>query len=220
MAPNDPTHPCSKAAAGPGPLSHSISYVQCQNLKYNVLILGWLGVIFSCVILGSSVLTVHLQSDFELLLGQWPLNTVPVSEQHMLVNLLSIFSSIAYGLSLINLGVSLLLLIGIARDACWLMYPWLIFHGLSFGFGLYLGVFYAVAGLFIDLSSFLMCLLVFTLVLVIFYKIYHEVFTLFRVMDQQSKDGGGLYYRDAEHGWTTAGVPYQQVFLPRLPHKQ
>jgi len=45
------------------------------------------------------------------------------------------------------------------------MYPWLIYHGVIFGFGLYLGVFYATAGLFIDLSSFLMCLLVFTLVL-------------------------------------------------------
>jgi len=117
------------------------------------------------------------------------------------------------------------------------MYPWLIYHGVIFGFGLYLGVFYATAGLFIDLSSFLMCLLVFTLVLgrylvclnipiiykptppVIFYKIYHEVFTLFRVMEQQSKEGalGGLYYQDAEHAWTAAGLPYQQVYLPRLP---
>ncbi|EDV35935.1 uncharacterized protein Dana_GF12223 [Drosophila ananassae] len=222
MAPNDPAHPCSKAAAVAAVSGNGISYVQCQNLKYNVLILGWLGVIFSSVILCSSLLTVHLQPDIELILKQWPMNTVGATEQQVLINLLGIFSSIAYGLSLINLGVSLLLLIGIARDSSWLMYPWLIFHGLSFGFGLYLGVFYAVAGLFIDLSSFLMCLLVFTLVLVIFYKIYHEVFTLFRVMEQQSKEGGlgGLYYQDAEQGWTAAGVPYQQVYMPRLPLKQ
>jgi len=97
---------------------------------------------------------------------------------------LAAFSTVAYGLSLINLGVSLLLLIGVARvslkrdsffilslfsfslqDSSSLLYPWLIYHGVMFGFGLYLAVFYAMAGLFIDLSSFLMCLLVFALVL-------------------------------------------------------
>ncbi|XP_016928211.1 uncharacterized protein [Drosophila suzukii] len=219
MAPNDPSHPGGKASAVALAASHTISYVQCQNLKYNVIILGWLGVIISSVILGSSVLTIHLRADIELLLNQWPLNLIPVTDQQLLINLLTIFSSIAYGMSLINMGVSLLLLIGIARDSSCLMYPWLIYHGVIFGFGLYLGVFYATAGLFIDLSSFLMCLLVFTLVLVIFYKIYHEVFTLFRVMEQQSKEGalGGLYYQDAEHAWTAAGLPYQQVYLPRLP---
>ncbi|XP_017044698.1 uncharacterized protein LOC108090496 [Drosophila ficusphila] len=223
MAPNDPSHPGSKSSAvAVVTANHSISYVQCQNLKYNVLILGWLGVIISTVILGSSVLTIHLQQDIELLLKQWPFNLVPVADQQLLINLLTIFSTIAYGLSLINLGVSLLLLIGIARDSSCLMYPWLIYNGVIFGFGLYLGVFYATAGLFIDLSSFLMCLLVFTLVLVIFYKIYHEVFTLFRVMEQQSKEGmggmsGGFYYQDAEHGWTSAGAPYQQFYLPRMP---
>ncbi|XP_037716784.1 uncharacterized protein LOC119551490 [Drosophila subpulchrella] len=219
MAPNDPSHPGGKASAVALAASHTISYVQCQNLKYNVIIVGWLGVIISSVILGSSVLTIHLRTDIELLLNQWPLNLIPVTDQQLLINLLTIFSSIAYGMSLINMGVSLLLLIGIARDSSCLMYPWLIYHGVIFGFGLYLGVFYATAGLFIDLSSFLMCLLVFTLVLVIFYKIYHEVFTLFRVMEQQSKEGalGGLYYQDAEHAWTAAGLPYQQVYLPRLP---
>ncbi|XP_052843434.1 uncharacterized protein LOC128256824 [Drosophila gunungcola] len=219
MAPNDPPPPGGNASVSAVAMaaSQSISYVQCQNLKYNVLILGWLGVIISSVILGSSLLTIHLQPDIELLLKQWPMNLVPVTEQQVLISLLTIFSSIVYGLSLINMGVSLLLLIGIARDSSCLMYPWLIYHGVIFGFGLYLGVFYATAGLFIDLSSFLMCLLVFTLVLVIFYKIYHEVFTLFRVMEQQSKEGamGGFYYPDAEHAWT--GVPYQQVYLPRLP---
>ncbi|KAI8035778.1 hypothetical protein M5D96_011529 [Drosophila gunungcola] len=208
MAPNDPPPPGGNASVSAVAMaaSQSISYVQCQNLKYNVLILGWLGVIISSVILGSSLLTIHLQPDIELLLKQWPMNLVPVTEQQVLISLLTIFSSIVYGLSLINMG-----------DSSCLMYPWLIYHGVIFGFGLYLGVFYATAGLFIDLSSFLMCLLVFTLVLVIFYKIYHEVFTLFRVMEQQSKEGamGGFYYPDAEHAWT--GVPYQQVYLPRLP---
>ncbi|XP_017066231.1 uncharacterized protein LOC108104581 [Drosophila eugracilis] len=217
MATNDPSHPGSKASNVA--MAATISYVQCQNLKYNVIIIGWLGVIFSTVILGSSALTIHLRPDIELLLNQWPLNLVPVTEQQILINLLTIFSSIVYGLSLINMGVSLLLLIGIARDSSYLMYPWLIYNGVIFGFGLYLGVFYATAGLFIDLSSFLMCLLVFNLVLVIFYKIYHEVFTLFRVIEQQSKGGGlgGLYYQDAEHAWTVSGVPYQQVYMPRLP---
>eukprot|EP00099_Drosophila_melanogaster_P019195 NP_610440.1 uncharacterized protein Dmel_CG13747 [Drosophila melanogaster] len=219
MAPNDPSHPGGKSTAVAMATSHTISYVQCQNLKYNVIILGWLGVIISTVILGSSALTIHFRPDIELLLNQWPMNLVPVAEQQLLINLLTIFSSIVYGLSLINMGVSLLLLIGIARDSSCLIYPWLIYHGVIFGFGLYLGVFYATAGLFIDLSSFLMCLLVFNLVLVIFYKIYHEVFTLFRVMEQLSKDGGmgGLYYQDAEHGWTAAGVPFQHVYVPRLP---
>lgn len=66
--------------------SHTISYVQCQNLKYNVIILGWLGVIISTVILGSSALTIHFRPDIELLLNQWPMNLVPVAEQQLLIN--------------------------------------------------------------------------------------------------------------------------------------
>lgn len=86
MAPNDPAHPCSKAAAVAAVSGNGISYVQCQNLKYNVLILGWLGVIFSSVILCSSLLTVHLQPDIELILKQWPMNTVGATEQQVLIN--------------------------------------------------------------------------------------------------------------------------------------
>ncbi|XP_022233314.2 uncharacterized protein LOC111081537 [Drosophila obscura] len=199
-------HQGSVACSGSG-----ISYVQCQNLKYNVIILGWLGVIVSSVTLGSSMVTLHMHPDIGLLLKQGLFSLAADNEQQFLMNLLTIFSSVAYGLSLINAAVSLLLLIGVARDTSWLMYPWLIFHGVIYGFGLYLGVFYATVGLFIDLSSFLMCLLVFTLVLVIFYKIYHEVFTLFRVMGEQSKHAtlGGVCCKDAEYG-----VPCQQVYVP------
>ncbi|KAH8258099.1 hypothetical protein KR038_005691 [Drosophila bunnanda] len=223
------SHDASRPRSNPVALAMTsgISYVQCQNLKYNVIIMGWLGVIFSSVILFSSALTMHLQPDIELLFAQWPFNLVPVSEQQSAIRLLDIFSSLAYGLSLINMGVCMLLLIGIARDSSCLMYPWLICHGVSFGFALYLGVFYATAGLFIDLSTFLMCLLVFTLVLVIYYKIYQEVFTLFRVMEQQLKvralgggGGGSVFYQDAEGAWPAAGIPYQQLYLPRLPLKQ
>ncbi|XP_020814605.1 uncharacterized protein LOC110188994 [Drosophila serrata] len=222
------SHDALRPRSSPVPLAMTsgISYVQCQNLKYNVIIMGWLSVIFSSVFLFSSVLTMHLQPDIELLFAQWPFNLVPVSEQQLTIKLLDIFSSLAYGLSLINMGASMLLLIGIARDSSGLMYPWLICHGVSFGFALYLGVFYVTAGLFIDLSTFLMCLLVFTLVLVIYYKIYHEVFTLFRVMEQQLKDralggvGGSVFYQDAEGAWPAAGIPYQQLYLPRLPLKQ
>jgi len=86
MAPNDPSHPGGKASAVALAASHTISYVQCQNLKYNVIILGWLGVIISSVILGSSVLTIHLRADIELLLNQWPLNLIPVTDQQLLIN--------------------------------------------------------------------------------------------------------------------------------------
>ncbi|KAH8285061.1 hypothetical protein KR054_004478 [Drosophila jambulina] len=248
MGPHDASRPRSNTVALA--LTSGISYVQCQNLKYNVIIMGWLGVIFSSVFLFSSALTMHLQPDIELLFAQWPFNLVPVSEQQLTIKLLDIFSSLAYGLSLINMAVSMLLLFGIARvkvtftflttkpykpsktlskDSSCLMYPWLICHGVSFGFALYLGVFYVSVGLFIDLSNFLMCLLVFALVLVIYYKIYHEVFTLFRVMEQQLKEsralagggGGSVFYQDAESAWPgAAGVPYQQLYLPRLPLKQ
>ncbi|SPP74453.1 uncharacterized protein LOC117592434 [Drosophila guanche] len=205
-----------KSQQGSAACASDISYVQCQNLKYNVIILGWLGVIISSVTLGSSILTLHMHPDIGVLLKQGLLSIVTDKEQQFLMNLLTIFSSVVYGLSLINAAVSLLLLIGVARDTSCLLYPWLIFHGLLYGFGLYLGVFYATLGLFIDLSSFLMCLLVFTLVLVIFYKIYHEVFTLLRVMGEQAKYAplGGVFYKDVEHGWTAAGVPCQQVYVP------
>ncbi|KAH8314358.1 hypothetical protein KR059_004695 [Drosophila kikkawai] len=238
MGPRDAPRPRPLALA----MTSGISYVQCQNLKYNVIIMGWLGVIFSSVVLFSSALTMHLQPDIELLFAQWPFNQVPVSEQQVTIKckldsriktiftslwhiVLDIFGSLAYWLSLINMGVSLLMLIGVARDSSCLMYPWLICHGVSFGFALYLCIFYATAGLFIDLSTFLMCLLVFTLVLVIYYKIYHEVFTLFRVMEQQLKDralceGRSVFYQDAESAWPSSGVPYQQLYLPRLPLKQ
>ncbi|XP_017027784.1 uncharacterized protein [Drosophila kikkawai] len=221
MGPRDAPRPRPVALA----MTSGISYIQCQNLKYNVIIMGWLGVIFSSVVLFSSALTMHLQPDIELLFAQWPFNQVPVSEQQLTIKLLDIFGSLAYWLSLINMGVSLLMLIGVARDSSCLMYPWLICHGVSFGFALYLCIFYATAGLFIDLSTFLMCLLVFTLVLVIYYKIYHEVFTLFRVMEQQLKDralceGRSVFYQDAESAWPSSGVPYQQLYLPRLPLKQ
>ncbi|XP_068146871.1 uncharacterized protein [Drosophila tropicalis] len=201
-------------------MSNCITYVQCQNLKYNVIILGWLGVIISAVVLCSSMLTMHLQLDIDRAIKQWLHTRLVAEEQQLLSNLMSIFSTIAYGMSLINTGVSLLLLIGVARDTSWLLYPWLIFHGVVFGFGLYLGVFYATVGLFIDLSSFLMCLLVFALVLVIFYKIYHEVFTLFRVMDQLTKyrdvSAPGLYYQDPEHAaWAAAA--YRAYGLPLNP---
>ncbi|KAL7737409.1 hypothetical protein ACLKA6_013011 [Drosophila palustris] len=195
----------------------SIAYVQCQNLKYNAIIIGWLGVIISSVIVFSSMMIINMQADIELLIKHLLLNDATDKEQQFLMNLLAAFSTVAYGLSLINLGVSLLLLIGVARDSSSLLYPWLIYHGVMFGFGLYLGVFYAMAGLFIDLSSFLMCLLVFALVLVIYYKIYHEVFTLFRVMQQQLHCGP-LYCQDAEHAWA-ANLPYTPVYVPRIPLK-
>ncbi|XP_070066422.1 uncharacterized protein [Drosophila virilis] len=143
----------------------SIAYVQCQNLKYNAIIIGWLGVIISSVMIFSSMMIINMQTDVELLIKQVLLNQVTDKEMQLLMNLLAAFSTVAYGMSLINLGVSLLLLIGVARDSSSLLYPWLIYHGVVFGFGLYMGIFYAMAGLFIDLSSFLMCLLVFALVL-------------------------------------------------------
>lgn len=84
MGPHDASHPRTNSAAALA-MTSGISYVQCQNLKYNVIIMGWLGVIFSSVFLGSSALTMHLQPDIELLLAQWPLNLVPVSEQQLLI---------------------------------------------------------------------------------------------------------------------------------------
>ncbi|XP_062128438.1 uncharacterized protein LOC133840559 [Drosophila sulfurigaster albostrigata] len=196
----------------------SIAYVQCQNLKYNAIIIGWLGVIIASVIVFSSMMIINMQTDVELLIKNLLLNHATDKEQQFLMNLLAAFSTVAYGLSLINLGVSLLLLIGVARDSSSLLYPWLIYHGVMFGFGLYLGVFYAMAGLFIDLSSFLMCLLVFALILVIYYKIYHEVFTLFRVMQQQLHCSP-LYSQDAEQAWA-ASLPYPRIYMPHMPLKR
>ncbi|XP_064542637.1 uncharacterized protein LOC135431423 [Drosophila montana] len=196
----------------------SIAYVQCQNLKYNAIIIGWLGVIISSVMIFSSMMIINMQPDVELLIKQLLLHQATDKEMQLLMNLLAAFSTVAYGMSLINLGVSLLLLIGVARDSSCLLYPWLIFHGVVFGFGLYMGIFYAMAGLFIDLSSFLMCLLVFALVLVIYYKIYHEVFTLFRVMQEQALRSA-QFCQDAEHAYAS-GLPYSPLYLPRFPFKQ
>ncbi|KAH8407466.1 hypothetical protein KR222_001693 [Zaprionus bogoriensis] len=195
----------------------SIAYVQCQNLKYNAIIIGWLGVIIASVMVFSSMMIINMQTDIDVLIKQLLLSHATEKEQQFLMNLLAAFSTIAYGLSLINLGVSLLLLIGVARDSGSLLYPWLIFHGVLFGFALYLGVFYAMAGLFIDLSSFLMCLLIFALVLVIYYKTYHEIFTLFRVMQQSQWNP--VYAQDAEHAAWTASVPYPYAYVPHVALK-
>ncbi|ALC40780.1 CG13747 [Drosophila busckii] len=189
----------------------NMAYVQCQNLKYNAIIVGWLGIIISTVIISSSMLVIHMEGDIELLFKD-----VADQQHEFLMNLLTIFSTCIYGLSLINLGVNLLLLIGVARDSSGLLYPWLILHGVTFGFALYLAVFYAITGLFIDLSSFLMCLLVFALVLVIFYKIYHEIFTLFRVMQQQSAQSVAPWHsQQLEPAWAS-GMPYTPIYMPRM----
>ncbi|TDG51742.1 hypothetical protein AWZ03_001802 [Drosophila navojoa] len=195
----------------------SVAYVQCQNLKYNAIIIGWLGVIISSVMIFSSMVLVNMQADVEVLVKQILLQQANDKEIQLLMNLLAAFSTVAYGMSLINLGVSLLLLIGVARDSSGPLYPWLIFHGVVFGFSLYIGIFYALAGLFIDLSSFLMCLLVFTLVLVLYYKIYHEVFTLFRVMQEQNLRNA-KFCQDAEHVFAS-GVPYSPLYMPPFPFK-
>ncbi|EDW01788.1 GH21633 [Drosophila grimshawi] len=211
---------CSQAAAKAATqgiaVAHasSIAYVQCQNLKYNAIIIGWLGVIISSVMIFSSMMIINMKTDVEVMIKQVMLLDATDKEVQLLMNLLAAFSTVAYGMSLINLGVSLLLLIGVARDSSSLMYPWLIYHGVVFGFALYLGIFYAMTGLFIDLSKFLMCLLVFALVLVIYYKIYHEVFTLFRVMQENL-----LRSKQLDHAYAS-GLPYPPLYYPSFPFKQ
>lgn len=115
--------------------SSSIAYVQCQNLKYNALIIGWLGVIISSVMVFSSMMVIHMQTELDVLIKQLLLSHASEKEQQFLMNrkskvfslyipyimldisytVLTAFSTFAYGLSLINLGVSLLLLIGVGR---------------------------------------------------------------------------------------------------------
>lgn len=52
---------------------------------------------------------------------------------------------------------------------------------------------------------------------VIYYKTYHEIFTLFRVMQQQSH-WAPIYAQDAEHAGWNVGVPYHP-YLSYLPLK-
>lgn len=64
----------------------SIAYVQCQNLKYNAIIIGWLGVIISSVMIFSSMMIINMQTDVELLIKQVLLNQVTDKEMQLLMN--------------------------------------------------------------------------------------------------------------------------------------
>lgn len=64
----------------------SIAYVQCQNLKYNAIIIGWLGVIISSVMVFSSMMLLHMQTDVDLLIKQLLLSHATEKEQLFLMN--------------------------------------------------------------------------------------------------------------------------------------
>lgn len=64
----------------------SIAYVQCQNLKYNAIIIGWLGVIISSVMVFSSMMLIHMQTDVDLLIKQLLLSHATEKEQQFLMN--------------------------------------------------------------------------------------------------------------------------------------
>lgn len=135
MATAAPPAPTAVAAAQAAASGSCIAYVQCQNLKYNAIIIGWLGVIISSVMVFSSMMVIHMQMDLDVLIKQLLLSQATEKEQQFLMNrksrlcslcipyltlgkpfaVLTAFSTFAYGLSLINLGVCLLLLIGVGR---------------------------------------------------------------------------------------------------------
>lgn len=66
--------------------SSSIAYVQCQNLKYNALIIGWLGVIISSVMVFSSMMVIHMQTELDVLIKQLLLSHASEKEQQFLMN--------------------------------------------------------------------------------------------------------------------------------------
>lgn len=74
------------AAAQAASCGSSIAYVQCQNLKYNAIIIGWLGVIISSVMVFSSMMLLHMQTDVDLLIKQLLLSHATEKEQQFLMN--------------------------------------------------------------------------------------------------------------------------------------
>jgi len=74
------------AQGAPATCGSSIAYVQCQNLKYNAIIIGWLGVIISSVMVFSSMMIINMQTDVELLIKHLLLNQDTDKEQQFLMN--------------------------------------------------------------------------------------------------------------------------------------
>lgn len=76
----------AQQAAAAAASGSSIAYVQCQNLKYNAIIIGWLGVIISSVMVFSSMLVIHMQMDLDVLIKQLLLSHATEKEQQFLMN--------------------------------------------------------------------------------------------------------------------------------------
>lgn len=64
----------------------SVAYVQCQNLKYNAIIIGWLGVIISSVMIFSSMMLINMQADVQVLVKQILLQQATDKEIQLLMN--------------------------------------------------------------------------------------------------------------------------------------
>ncbi|XP_011194294.2 uncharacterized protein LOC105219693 [Zeugodacus cucurbitae] len=158
-----------------------------QNLRENVTFIGWMGIIASATLLLCSGLTMQWQHEVVRYMMLVLRKSAEMERSRaMLRRVVMTVSVSAYFLSAINVLMNMFLLTGVAKLNHKLMLPWLLFHGVIFGFFGHIGLYMLVSSLLLDFKIFVLLLASFTMIIMIFYKITFEVFNLCKTIRRNS----------------------------------
>uniref|UniRef100_A0A034WCP5 Uncharacterized protein n=1 Tax=Bactrocera dorsalis TaxID=27457 RepID=A0A034WCP5_BACDO len=189
MKPNrkDPIAPvCPKTTSTIGTITAAAVAVdapkhddELHNLCENVTFIGWMGIIASTTLLLCTGLTMQWHHDVvRYLLLVLRRSTEMERSRGMLRRVVLTVSVSAYFLSAINVLMNMFLLTGVAKLNHKLMLPWLLFHAFIFGLFAHIALYITVSSLLMDLRIFVLLLASFSMIIMIFYKITYEVFNL------------------------------------------
>ncbi|XP_004535866.1 uncharacterized protein LOC101463212 [Ceratitis capitata] len=160
---------------------------QLQNLCENVVIIGWLSIIASTTMLLCAGLTMQWSNEVVRSLMLALRKSVETERTRMMFRRVVMAVSLsAYFLSAVNVLMNLFLLFGVNKLNYKLMLPWLLFHGVLFGFCAHLAIYMTITSLLVDFKAFVVLLASFTMIILVFYKISFEVFHLCKTL---RKDG-------------------------------
>ncbi|CAD7014558.1 unnamed protein product [Ceratitis capitata] len=139
---------------------------QLQNLCENVVIIGWLSIIASTTMLLCAGLTMQWSNEVVRSLMLALRKSVETERTRMMFRRVVMAVSLsAYFLSAVNVLMNLFLLFGVNKLNYKLMLPWLLFHGVLFGFFAHLAIYMTITSLLVDFKAFVVLLASFTMII-------------------------------------------------------
>ncbi|XP_053965048.1 uncharacterized protein LOC128867651 [Anastrepha ludens] len=163
---------------------------QRYGLIENVSLIGWMGIIVSTTILLCTGLTMQWSHEFHRYFAYALRKSFEMElTRVMLRRVIMAINTGVYFLSAVNVLMNMFLLIGVAKLNYKLMLPWLLFHGILFGLFVHVAIYVSISSLLVNCRVFVILLASFTVILMIFYKISYEVFTLCKNLRKDSLAG-------------------------------